>query len=150
MLVAGKKTQSRPGKDYSFPLKAAAQVHQGGLVMLNAGVLEAARAGVGADAAAQAADIADCFVPGIAFKSAKGGGVNGAVRADVVAGVFLFANAAGGEAITLAHVGQAAFVVDDETVANTAAANTRPRAGTVVDVEPIGVWVSVGVATQGA
>ena len=149
-LSQGKKIESRSGKDFGFPAKAAAVFHQGALVMLKAGVLEPARPGAGADVAARAAEAALCAVPGIAAKSLKGGTADGDVKVPVSAGVFLFKNSAGADEVRLADYGDDVFVVDDETVAKTSASNTRPKAGVVVDVESVGVWVSVGVATQGA
>jgi hypothetical protein len=138
-LSAGKKMQSRPGGQFSFPLAAAAQVFQGSLVMLKAGWARVAAEAVDAGTAAT------CVVVGIAERTVVGGANNGDVRAPVVTGPWLFKNSSGADLIALSNVGSPAYVVDDETVALTSDTNKRPKAGTIVDVESIGVWVRVGV-----
>jgi hypothetical protein len=56
-------------------------------------------------------------------------------------GVFRFANSAAGDLITIADIGTACFIVDDQTVARTNGANTRSPAGVVDGVDAQGVWV---------
>ena len=56
-------------------------------------------------------------------------------------GVFRFANSAAADEITIADIGKACFVVDDQTVAKTSATSTRSKAGVVDDVDDQGVWV---------
>ena len=56
-------------------------------------------------------------------------------------GVFQFANSAAGDLIVTADIGTICYIVDDQTVAKTSATNTRSPAGTVVDVDALGVWV---------
>jgi hypothetical protein len=58
------------------------------------------------------------------------------------AGVFAFVNS---DTITVAHIGQPAFVVDNATIAKSSSSNTRPCAGTIVGVSTDWVWVQVGV-----
>lgn len=138
-LTAARKTDYRDDKCFSVPLAANAQVYQGGLVMRDAGKGKAAAPG--ADATVAAALV----VVGLAQKTVRGGPTDGEVRAPVERGCYLLKNSAGGDAITDADIGKAAYVVDDETVAKTSNTNVRPRAGTIVDVESAGVWVRVGV-----
>ncbi|MCE9679610.1 hypothetical protein LZP69_10605 [Shewanella sp. AS1] len=45
--------------------------------------------------------------------------------------------------ITRADIGASAYVVDDETVANSDGGTTRSALGTIVDVEAVGVWVDI-------
>lgn len=144
-LTSARKTQRREGVQGAAPVLALAAIHEGGLVALKAGNALAARAGTGADAAAQAAEIADHVVVGIAEQSVTGGAANGDERVPFRAGCFLLKNAAGGDAITRADIGKPAYAVDDETVSDGHAVNTRPKAGTIVDVEDAGVWVRVGI-----
>ncbi|MTW19098.1 hypothetical protein GJ689_23140 [Rhodoplanes serenus] len=73
-------------------------------------------------------------------------GVDGDIRARVRRGVFRWANSLAGDAISAADIGSACYVVDDQTVARSDGASTRSRAGTIVDVDDIGVWVLTGYA----
>lgn len=57
------------------------------------------------------------------------------------AGIWQFANSAGGDEITDAEVGDLCFVVDDQTVAKTSATSTRSPAGIIDHVDATGVWV---------
>lgn len=57
------------------------------------------------------------------------------------AGVFRFANSAAADEITVADIGKACFVVDDQTVAKTSGTSTRSKAGVVDGVDAQGVWV---------
>jgi len=143
-LTQGRKTQERDGKHFSFGVKANAVIHQGGLVMLAAGLAIAARSGQGADQAAQQADAATLKVVGIAEEGQTGTAVDGEARVPVKRGTFLFKNSGGGDAITAADIEADCYAVDDETVAKTSNTNTRAKAGTIVDVESDGVWVRVG------
>lgn len=61
-------------------------------------------------------------------------------------GIFLFANSAAGDLITIADIGKACFVVDDQTVAKTSGTNTRSKAGVVDAVDDQGVWVRMDEA----
>ena len=45
--------------------------------------------------------------------------------------------------ITQAEIGDACYIVDDETVAKTSGGNTRSVAGEIVDVDDDGVWVDI-------
>lgn len=137
-LSQGKKTQSRASKQFSFGVVPGAVIFQGALVMLFSG---AARP---AGALGVAADAAKCVVVGVAERPATGA-ADGSTKVSVIAETYLLKNSTGADAITAAAIGQPAYAVDDETVALTSANNLRPRAGTIVDVESIGVWVRTGV-----
>lgn len=138
-LTAGRKIEERAGRDFSHPVAAGAQIYQGGLVMLDTGAAKAAAPGADSTAAAK------LVVVGVADKTVKGGVAAGDERVPVREGVFLFKNSASGDLIALSNVGAPAYVVDDETVALTSNTNVRPKAGTIIDVESLGVWVRVGV-----
>jgi len=70
-------------------------------------------------------------------------GADGAAKGSVRRGCYQFANSAGADQITLASVGDSAYVVDNQTVAKTSATNTRPVAGKIVDVDADGVWIDI-------
>src|SRR5919108_4887044 len=59
------------------------------------------------------------------------GGANGAVKARIFFGVFLYKNH-GADLVVAADRGSPCFIVDDETVAKTNGAGTRSEAGTVM------------------
>ncbi len=61
-------------------------------------------------------------------------------------GIHRFANSAAGDLITIADIGKACFVVDDQTVAKTSGTNTRSKAGVVDAVDDQGVWVRMDEA----
>ena len=69
------------------------------------------------------------------------GGANAAINAKVRRGVFRYGNSASTDLITRAEIGKPCYVVDDQTVAKTSSSATRPVAGTVFDVDALGVWV---------
>lgn len=56
-------------------------------------------------------------------------------------GVFRYANSAAGDLITVADIGAACYIVDDQTVAKTSGTSTRSPAGIIDDVDAQGVWV---------
>lgn len=69
-------------------------------------------------------------------------GPDGAVSIKVRRGeLWRFDNSAGADQITLADVGNDAYIVDDSTVAKTSATNTRSVAGKIRDVDAQGVWI---------
>lgn len=69
------------------------------------------------------------------------GGDDGVEHVTIRRGQWRVANSAGADQLTLKDVGSAAYIVDDQTVAKTDGEGKRSIAGTVVDVEPAGVWV---------
>lgn len=68
-------------------------------------------------------------------------GAAGDAFVEYAPGVFRFANSAAADAIAAADIGNVCYAVDDQTVAKTHATNTRSPAGTVEDVDDLGVWV---------
>ena len=56
-------------------------------------------------------------------------------------GIFRFANSSAGDLIATADIGAVCYIVDDQTVAKTNGTSTRSPAGSVVDVDAMGVWV---------
>ena len=79
---------------------------------------------------------------GRAEKTVDNTSAAGAASIEYRTGLFLFANSAAGDLITLADVGKVCFIVDDQTVAKTDGTATRSRAGIVDGIEANGaVWV---------
>ena len=73
------------------------------------------------------------------------GGAAGDKLGKVRPGNYRFDNSTSTDAITIAEIGDDCFIVDDQTVAKTNGTNTRSRAGKVVAVDALGVWVAVGI-----
>ncbi|MCK5295966.1 MAG: hypothetical protein KAJ75_03665 [Alphaproteobacteria bacterium] len=73
------------------------------------------------------------------------GGSAGDETIKVRSGTFRFANSASADEITKAEIGDICYIVDDQTVAKTDGTSTRSKAGCVVDVDSLGVWVMMGL-----
>jgi hypothetical protein len=124
----------------SMGLAASTRIYQGALVALNqAGNLVPASADN------------TLFVVGVAEEEQN----NSSGAADALSlvprrGCFPFTNSAGIDAITVADVGRACYVVDDTTVARgRAATGIRPQAGIVAGIDASGgVLVEVGTQTR--
>jgi hypothetical protein len=119
-----------------FPVAAGARLFAGAIVCINASSL-AVRGDVSTTltAVGRCEEQADNTL-----------GAAGAIRVRAATGVFRYGNSAAGDAITLADVDKACFIVDDNTVAKTNGSNTRSQAGIVRNVDASGVWVEIGQA----
>ena len=93
---------------------------------------------VGALACLNATLIADGVALGYADNSI---GLDGDLTVIVDKRPHRFTNSTDADLIAIAQIGDACYVVDDQTVAKTNGGGTRPTAGTVVDVDESGVWV---------
>lgn len=71
-------------------------------------------------------------------------GAAGDVKGHVRPGTFRYDNLAA-DPVVIADIGKDCFIVDDQTVAKTNGGNTRSRAGKVVALDHLGVWVSIGI-----
>lgn len=141
MLNAPRKLQERGGVQGGHPiLPGSPTIYEGALVILKAGSATPAREGAGADNAAKAAEAATFVTVGIAEKTVTPSDGHVPTRN----GCFLFDNK-GDDPVTRSDILKPCYVFDDHTVAKTSPNNIRAKAGTVVDVEDIGVWVRVGV-----
>ena len=107
-------------------------IHQGSLVVLDAGHAAPGRTAPALVAVGRAEHSTTAVAAGDA-------------HVEVRRGVFKFANSAAADLIAQADVGTDCYVVDDQTVAKTSATNTRSRAGIVVAVDADGVWVQIGL-----
>lgn len=119
---------------HSFPQKGSTTCYHGGIAVLDAGYAKPGVTGLGLLAAG--------FFELEALSQANAG-ADGAKSVSVKPGTRKLANSAGDDAITQAHVGGPAFIVDDQTVA-CRSAGTRSFGGRIESVESDGVYVSVG------
>lgn len=69
-------------------------------------------------------------------------GANGELWVEVQVGEHKFVNSGD---ITVADVGEPAYLVDGDSVSIDSATDTRSLAGTITQVDADGVWVKVGV-----
>lgn len=137
-LAKDRNTPERSGKDFSFPVKGETRIFAGALVVLGAtGFAAGGSTAVGLVAVGRADAHVDNRL-----------GADGDLSVPVRAGVFRFDNSAASDQITRADIGSDAWIVDDQTVAKTGAVEsgdpTRSKAGRIVDVDDLGVWVQLG------
>ncbi len=121
----------RAGRRNRASLGAGATIFAGAMVAINdAGFLVPATADTTLAVVATSKGRAD-----------NSGGADGDVYCEIARGVFNMKNSEGGDAIALAQIGQPVFVVDDQTVAKTDGAGTRPAAGVLAWFDSDGPWV---------
>ena len=132
-LTSDRNTPQRPGTDFSFPVAASTTIYAGSLVVLD-GLGNAKPGGVATG----------LITVGRAERRVVNAGLAGAEVVPVQRGIFRWGNSAAGDLITAAEIGDACYIVDDQTVAKTSAGGTRSPAGLVVDVDDIGVFVDTG------
>lgn len=126
-LTKDRPTAQRAGNLVADPLAAGVTIYAGSMYVLD-----------GSGDATPATAAATTPVRAVARKravQAEGDELTGGAR-----GTFCFANSVGGTAITRAHIGENAYAVDDQTVANAGTC----IAGEVLDVDDGGVWVRIG------
>lgn len=70
-------------------------------------------------------------------------GADGEQTAEVLRGFARLENSTAADEITAADIGQACFIVDNQTVAKTDGEGTRSIAGIVDSVDEVGVWVLI-------
>lgn len=133
-LVNDRNTPMQLGDVQEHPVLAATLIYQGSIACLNA-------AGWAVPGATATTLTAAGRAEARADNSAGG---NGAINVKIRPGVFRFDNSAAADEITRAEIGDDCFVVDDQTVAKTDGAATRSKAGTIVQVDALGVWVRIG------
>ena len=76
--------------------------------------------------------------------NAQPGHIVGGRRVRVRQGTFKVANSAAADALAIGDVGNLCYAADDQTVAKTAGQNL-PVAGTVIGIEPDGIWVQMNL-----
>lgn len=135
-LTSDRNTVARIGDDRAGLLAANVTIHAGALVMRNAdGYLLPGKTATNLMGVGRAEHPSD-----------NAAGADGDQRVTFRTGVFRYANAGGGDAISRPDIGTICFAVDDQTVARTDGTGTRSRAGIVEDVDAQGVWVRLDEA----
>ncbi len=123
----------RDGVRYVDPVAASALIYAGALVVLNA-----------SGYATKGSTATGLIARGVAVRQVdNSSGADGDEDVETEAGVFDFINNGG---ITRAHIGDLAYIVDDQTVAETDGGGTRSAAGTIKDIDSVTgrVFVKVG------
>ena len=132
-LVGDRNTVERSGDSFVLNAAAGKKYFAGALVARDAN----GRATPGAVATTlQGAGRCEEYVDNSA-------GADDAVTVRIRKGIFQFANSAAADLITAADIGNDCYIVDDQTVAKTDGGGTRSAAGTVYDVDALGVWVTI-------
>ncbi|MBL9047746.1 MAG: hypothetical protein JNK34_10655 [Tabrizicola sp.] len=131
-LSTERNTRARISDLRVEPVAAAVKIWGGSLVMRNA-----------AGYLTKGATATGCVSVGRAEKTVDNtAGAAGAASVEYRIGLFLFANSAAGDLITIADIGKVCYIVDDQTVAKTDGTATRSRAGIVDGTDASGgVWV---------
>ena len=130
-LINERNTPRRDGARLDVPVKGATTIFAGALAVSDAGYAAPGRTAPGLVA------LGRCEATVVAQ-------ADGDAKACIRPGTFRFENSSGADLITQAAVGGDCYIVDDQTVALTSGSATRSRAGVVVDVDDVGVWVQVG------
>lgn len=130
-LTADRNTPRQAGDIRQDAVGAAQLIYAGALVMrLATGYIAKGATATGSIGAGRAEERVD---------NSAGAAGDAVIR--VRAGTYRFGNSAGADELTIADIGKACWIVDDQTVARTSATNTRSRAGIVDQIDANGVWV---------
>ncbi|KUY93093.1 MULTISPECIES: hypothetical protein [Burkholderia] len=132
-LTADRNTLSRSGVLFSYPAKSGVLFYVGAIAAIDTAT--------------------GLITKGAESATLKGAGIvqeqvdntaaaDGAANVTIRRGQWLVANSAGADQLTLKDVGMPAYIVDDQTVAKTDGGGKRSVAGTVVDIDPGGVWIA--------
>ncbi len=126
-------TAARSGNSIFLPVGAAVRIYAGALVARN-----------GSGYAVPGTEAAGLYALGRARTTVdNSSGGDGELRVEIEKGIFRFANAAGGDEITPADIGNDCYIVDDETVARSDGGGARSVAARVFDVDNMGVWLDL-------
>ncbi len=125
-LAADRATARRDSVQFEYPVAASTKIYAGSLVVLDtSGNAEPGTTATGKIAVGVCEELAD-------NSSGSAADINVKVRA----GTFRWVNS---DTITKAHIGDAAYIVDDQTISKASAG--KSAAGTIVEVDALGVWV---------
>ncbi|MBY0572056.1 MAG: hypothetical protein K2P84_00110 [Undibacterium sp.] len=133
--TADRNTVRREGQVLEVPMKAAAKIYAGTMVVVDAATNLAipAKTGLGL----KSVGVSQC-------QCDNSTGLDGEARVRVFRGpevLYRMSNSAAGDLIVLGDIGADCYLVDDQTVAKTNGSNARSVAGKVRDVDSVGVWV---------
>ena len=133
-LTQDRNTSRRDGNQVEPPVAATTRTYVGAMVAITAAGL-----------AVPGATSTTLKCVGSALSPADNTlGAAGAIRVKVDKRPARFANSAAADAITLADIGNTAYIADDSTVAKTDNSGARKAAGKIIYVDAAGVWVLVG------
>lgn len=125
-----RNTAQRLGDEFNHPVAASTTIFMGSLIVLDAsGDAEPATTATGKVCIGRAEEAVD-----------NSAGAAGDKTVQVRKGAFHFGNDG---SIDRANIGDTAYLVDDQTLADTDGTGTRSAAGTIVDVDADGVWVQI-------
>ena len=131
-IATERDTQRRLGDKAAYPVLAATKVLAGTLVALTAaGYAQGGAVATTLKAVGVADETAD-------NTSGSSGAILVAVRND---GWFRFANGTSTDLITIADIGNNAYILDNQTVVKTDGTAARSVAGKIRDVDAVGVWI---------
>lgn len=130
-LTQDRNTAQRAGDEFNHPMAAAAHIFAGSIVVLDASK----------DAAPGSAATGLIAIGRAEEEKDNSAGSAGDLTVQVRKGVFSFANDG---SIARADIGGSAYIVDDQTVADTDGTGTRSLAGEIVQVDSDGVWIQLG------
>lgn len=129
-LTQDRDTPARDGFAFSDPVAADAVIFAGAIICLDAtGYAVPASTATTLTARGRAQHPID-----------NTGGEDGDRAVVSERGVYRYEND-GTDTIDISHVGQTAYLVDDQTVADTDGTGTRSAAGTIRAVDDDGVWI---------
>lgn len=127
-LAKDRNTAVRTGEYVSDPVAAATKIFAGSLYCLDA-----------SGNAVPGSTATTLIARGRAEEQVdNSAGAAGALTIKGRRGIFQFANDG---TVTRTDITKTAYIVDDQTVANTDGTGTRSAAGEIVDVDSDGVWV---------
>lgn len=125
------------------PVKASANCRQGGIAVLSAGYYAPGTSALNLRAMGIFEQTFDNSTGGNAAADASG--ITGA---RIRSGVFFFACGTAADAITQAHVGQMAYIIDDQTVGLTDGGGTRSPAGPIVAFDSVLGLPAIAIGPQ--
>ncbi len=132
-LTADRDTVNRSGLLFSYPAK--------GGVMFFVGAIAAIDTATGL--ATKGTESTTLKGAGIVQERVDNtAGADGAANVPIRRGLWRVANSAGADQLTLKDVNSPGYIVDDQTVAKTDGGGKRSVAGTVIDIDPGGVWIA--------
>ena len=127
-LTQDRNTAQRQGDEFNHPIAAGIHIFAGSLLALDA-----------SGNAVPGTTATDLTAVGRAEEEVdNSAGSAGDLTVQARKGVFQFANDG---TIARVDIGGTAFIVDDETVADSDGGGTRSAAGKIVDIDADGVWV---------
>ncbi|MEW4983075.1 MAG: hypothetical protein AB1Y26_07570 [Cycloclasticus sp.] len=130
-LNKDRNTAKRAGAVHNDPVAASATIFAGSITVLNAtGYAAPGTTAIGLTARGLCQKQVD-----------NSAGADGDLAVDTQPGIYQLANDG---SVTRTDIGGTAYIVDDQTVANTDGTNTRSAAGIITDVDADGVWVQIG------